>query len=68
MTIYHWYAKDRQLRIEMWQNGELQEGFYSDGKEFFRMFRPNTRDWAIVSQDNFYDYTIPHDIRGALYD
>lgn len=68
MTIYHWYAKDRQLRIEMWQNGELQEGFYSDGKEFFRMFRPNVRDWVIVSQDNFYDYTIPHDIRGALYD
>jgi len=68
MTIYHWYMSGRQLRIEMWQDGQLQEGFYSDGKKIFRMFRPTVREWANVTQNDFYDYTIPHDVRGALYD
>lgn len=68
MTIYHWYMKDHQLRIEMWQKGELQEGFYSNGKKIFRMFRPAVRSWVDIAQDNFYDYTISHDVRGALYD
>jgi len=68
MTIYHWYMSDHQLRIEMWQDGKIEEGYYSDGKKIFRMFRPAVRSWDNVTQDNFYDYTIPHDVRGALYD
>ncbi len=67
MTIYHWYGKGRQLRIEMWQKGEIQEGFYSNGKKLFRMFRPAVRSWVDLTQDNFYNYTLSHDIRGALY-
>lgn len=67
MTIYHWYGRGRQLRIEMWQRGELQEGFYSNGGKIFRMFRPAVRSWVDLTQDNFYNYTLAHDIRGALY-
>lgn len=68
MTVYHWYMKGRRLRIEMWQEGQLSEGYYSDGKSLFRIFRSGVREWADVQQDQFYDYTMPHDIRGALYD
>lgn len=68
MFVYHWYTKGHQLRIEMWQNGQIQEGFYSDGKKIFRTFRPAVRAWVDITQDNFYDHTMPLDIRGALYD
>lgn len=67
MKIYQWYKNPRNYRLEMWQDGQVEEGFYSDGT-IFKMFRPSARDWVDVLQHNFYDYTIPHDFRGALYD
>lgn len=68
MWVYHWYGSDRRLRIEMWQNGKIQEGYYSDGALIFRKFQAATRSWTDIPQDRFYDFSIPHDVRGALYD
>lgn len=68
MTIYHWYMSGRRLRIEMWQDGQLQDGYYSNGTTLFRRFQSSTRSWADITQDSFYDLTIPLDVRGALYD
>lgn len=68
MTIYRWYMAPRYMRVEIWQNGRINDGYYTDGTTIFRKFRESTRDWADTPQDNFVKRTTPLDIRGALYD
>ncbi len=68
MTIYRWYMRPHYMRVEIWQDGKIEDGYYTDGTTIFRKFRPSQRTWDIMPQDNFCDRTIPLDIRGALYD
>ncbi len=68
MKVYHWYMNNRRVRIEMWQDGMMQEGYYSDGKRLFRRFQNKVRAWQDIAQITFYEYTMPLDVRGALYD
>lgn len=67
MTLYHWYMKGNRMRVEMWQDGKIQEGLYTDGTAIFREFRSSVRSWTDMTQNNFYDKTMPLDVRGALY-
>lgn len=68
MTIYRWYMAPRNMRVEFWQNGRIEDGYYSDGIKYFRNFHTQRREWAAITRESFYDITFPLDIRGALYD
>ena len=68
MTIYRWYMQPRYNRIEIWQNGRMENAFHSDGVKLFRKFHTGRREWADLTPDSYYNTTIPLDIRGALYD
>jgi len=67
IKILRWYGSNRQTRIEMWQNGKMEDAFYSNGKKVFKRFSKSYRAWRNMSQLSYYDMTIPMDIRGALY-
>ena len=68
IVILRWYGNNRKERIEMWQNGKMEDAYYSDGKKLFRRFSKSFRTWRDMTQYSYYDHTIPLDIRGALYD
>ena len=68
ITIYRWYAANRQSRIEMWQKGRMEDAYFSDGRGIFQRFSGSRRDWVSVTPMTYYDLTVPLDIRGALYD
>ena len=68
MTIYRWYQSPNRIRIELWSNKKMNDAIYSDGKKLFRSFNAAQREWLSVTQDTYFDFTIPYDIRGALYD
>ena len=38
MTIKRWYMYPRYNRTEIWQGGQLQDGYHSDGVKLFRKF------------------------------
>lgn len=67
ITIYRWYMKPYYNRIEIWQDGKIQGGYYSDGLKLFRKFHTGRREWVDLTPDSYYDVTMPYDIRGALY-
>ena len=67
ITIYRWYSSHNKTRIEMWQDGHMQDAYHSDGKSFFRRFSSTRREWYSLSQSTYYDHTNALDIRGALY-
>lgn len=67
IKILRWYGSKRQIRIEMWQNGRMQDAFYTNGKKIFRRFSNTYRSWRNMSPDSFLDHTQALDIRGALY-
>ena len=66
MYIYRWYQGSRKVRYEIWQQGKLEDGYYGDGINVFRKFRPSVREWAQITAESFYDGVTPLDIRGAL--
>ena len=68
MTIYRWYMAPRYNRTEIWQDGQLQDGYHSDGVKLFRKFHTGRREWANLTPESYFETTIPLDIRGALYD
>ena len=45
MKVYHWYMNNRRVRIEMWQDGMMEDGYHSDGKWLFRQFHNKGRAW-----------------------
>lgn len=66
--LYRWYGKNRAQRIELWHQGRIVEGIYSDGRKIFREFSSKRRVWQDIAQISFYDITSAYDPRGALYD
>ena len=68
ITIYRWYAANRQSRIEMWQNNRMEDAYFSNGKGIFRRFTSGRREWSDLTQISYYDLTSALDIRGALYE
>lgn len=68
MTIYRWYMAPKYMRVEIWQDGKLDDGYYSNGTTTFKKFNSANREWMNMPQDNFVKRTSPLDIRGALYD
>lgn len=67
ITIYRWYAANRMTRIEMWQKGKMQDAYHSDGRNLFRRFIQNHREWVDLMPSTYYNLTQALDIRGALY-
>ncbi|MBO4600204.1 MAG: hypothetical protein J5641_05650 [Bacteroidales bacterium] len=67
MTIYRWYMAPRYNRIEIWQNGRMENGYYSDGIKLFRSFHQQRREWANLTPESYFYVSMPLDIRGALY-
>lgn len=68
MKIYRWYMQPRFMRMEIWQDGKIEDGFYTDNVSIFRRFHSGQRAWMDLAQDNFYNYVLSMDIRGALYE
>lgn len=68
MRVHQWYANGRRSRIEMYQNGQLESGYYCNGLSGFRMFHSGRRAWVDLIQSSYYDYVYPLDPRGALFD
>ena len=67
MIIYRWYMQPRYNRIEIWQNGRIEDAYHSDGLKLFRKFHRGRREWANLTPDSYYNTTLPLDIRGALH-
>lgn len=67
ILIRRWYGPNGQMRLEMWQEGKMEDALYTDGKKLFRWFDGRYRSWRDLSQITFYDRAIPLDIRGALH-
>lgn len=68
MTVYRWYMAPRYNRIEIWQNGRIEDGYHSDGVKLFRKFHTMRREWANLTPDSYHNISQSFDIRGALYD
>ena len=67
ITIYRWYMSPRYNRTEIWQGGQLQDAYHSDGVKLFRKFHTGRREWANLTPDSYFNVSQPLDIRGALY-
>ena len=67
MTVYRWYMRPYYNRIEIWQGGKIEGGYYSDGVKLFRKFHTGRREWADLTPDSYFNLVLPFDIRGALY-
>ena len=67
ITVYRWYMVPYYNRIEVWQNGKIEGGFYSDGLKLFRKFHTGRREWVDLTPDSYFNLVLPYDIRGALY-
>ena len=67
IKILRWYGANRQNRIEIWQNGRMEDAFYSDGKKLYKRFSKSRRAWRNMSQMSYIEITMPFDIRGALH-
>ena len=67
ITIYRWYMQPQYNRTEIWQDGKIMDGYYSDGVKLFRKFHGGRREWANLTPESYYENTLPLDIRGALY-
>ena len=67
ITIYRWYKAPNYTRVEIWQGGQLQDGYYSDGVKLFRKFHVGRREWTNITSDSYFQIIMPLDIRGALY-
>lgn len=67
MTIYHWYKQPNCFRFEVWQNGQLTEGVFSDGGEVRRDFNTTAREWMTLTPESIRTMVEMHDIRGFLY-
>lgn len=67
MTIKRWYMYPQYNRTEIWQGGQLQDGYHSDGVKLFRKFHTKRREWANLTPDSYFRIIQPLDIRGALY-
>lgn len=67
MTLYRWFWGTMQMRSEIWQGGKMSDGYYTNGTSLFRNFSGKQRMWADLTQESFLSWTMPLDIRGALY-
>lgn len=68
MWIYRWYKSPRCIRTVMEQDGVMQDGYFSDGKEFFHKFRSKARVWSKMTRESFWDNSHSLDIRGPLHE
>lgn len=67
MTMYRWYGPNNQIRIEMWQDGKIADGYYSDGGKPYHKFDSQRRVWRDITHESFLDRAIVMDPRGALH-
>lgn len=67
MVLYRWYKAPHYTRIEIWNKGKLEDGYYTDGTGIFRGFHKGRREWANMTQNSFFNSIISLDIRGSLY-
>lgn len=67
MWLHRWYKSPQYMRSEIIQDGKMNDGFYTDGKEHYKRFRPKTRVWAQMTPESFWDNSHALDIRGPLH-
>ena len=65
--IRRWYAVPQMHRIEVWNGRRLQNAYCSNGRDRFRMYKPDLGYWVDITADKFYDRLTGYDFRGPLY-
>lgn len=68
MWIHRWYKSPRCIRFVVEQNGSMNDGYYSDGKDHFKKFREVRRVWAQMTPETFWNHSHTLDIRGPLHE
>ncbi len=67
MILYRWWQRHNRSRVEVWQNGMMDDAMYTDGNRLHRRFVSGNRSWADITQGSYSDRIVSLDIRGALY-
>lgn len=62
-----WYAAPQQLRVEVWQDGKLQTGLNTNGKDRFRHYTFRNKGWESINAERFAENLKGYDFRGPLY-
>lgn len=66
-TIRRWYAAPQMHRVEVWHGRQLQTAFCSNGKDRYRLYKPDLGYWVDITPDAFYDRLSGYDFRGPLH-
>ena len=66
VTIRRWYAKPLMHRVEVWHGSRLQTAFCTNGRDRFRLFKPDLGYWVDITADAFYDRLSGYDFRTPL--
>ncbi|MBQ4376585.1 MAG: hypothetical protein II793_02680 [Bacteroidales bacterium] len=65
--VKRWYTGFSSCRIEVWQKGQLIEGWHNYEHKIFRKYDSQKKQWVDASEIHYYDHTIGYDFRGPLY-
>ncbi len=62
-----WYAAPEKFRVEVWNQGKLETGLVSNGKDRFRYYVESLKSWESTDRNNFAERLQGYDFRGPLY-
>lgn len=67
IRMLRWYAAPEKMRVEVWNQGKLETGLVSNGKDRWRRYLPAYESWESISQAEYYRKIQGYDFRGPLY-
>lgn len=67
VVMKRWFMPPLMMRVEVWQDGALQEAFCTNGKDRYRIYDRKQEYWTEYKDYIFYERVQPYDFRGPLY-
>ena len=67
IRMTRWYAYPEMMRVEVINDGKMETGLVTNGKDRFKRFRQYNGEWEAVKKSEFDHYFAGFDFRGPLY-
>lgn len=66
-TLLRWFVPPLMMRLEVWGGKRLHTALCTNGKDRYRLYKPDLGYWVDLDPAVFYERLVGYDFRGPLY-